>query len=104
MEPFRFDPYCEPCCYISEKPEKCGDCQYWLEQEFDRVLAVLGDIIHHKIAMKGGYYQAYKEVKELARNGVLGKEDTSDGFFRPNLRNMPSMRSEVLRRRGQPNL
>ena len=88
MEAQKIDPYCESCCYIREKPAACGGCQYWLEQELDRVLAVLGEIVHHEMGMKGGYYQAYKEVKELARNGVLGKE-TSDRFLRPDVRDMP---------------
>ena len=66
MEPLRFDPYCEDCVYLREKPEACSGCQYWLEQELDKLVHTLDEIANYDYGLKGGYYGAYLAMKELA--------------------------------------
>ena len=70
MEAIRFDPYCEDCVYLREKPEACCGCQYWLEQQLGAAACALNKIANYQYDLKGGHYEAYRRMKHIAKKAV----------------------------------
>ena len=70
MDAIKIDPHCEGCGHVREKPAACGGCQYWLEQEFEKLLKALAEISDYDYGLRGGYYGAYIAMRNIARDAI----------------------------------